>query len=54
MNINNYLEIAKGKVNNKYVKTLLLAIYAGIFISLAGLLSTVVSLIIVLLKFYQA
>lgn len=44
MNINNYLEIAKGKVNNKYVKTLLLAIYAGIFISLAGLLSTVVSL----------
>ena len=44
MNINNYLEIAKGKVNNKFIKTFLLAIYAGMFISLAGLLSTVVSL----------
>ena len=43
MNISNYIEIAKGKINNKFIKTLILAIYAGMFISLAGLLSTMVS-----------
>ena len=43
MNISNYIEIVKGKINNKFIKTLILAIYAGMFISLAGLLSTMVS-----------
>ncbi|MBQ8218946.1 MAG: formate/nitrite transporter family protein [Bacilli bacterium] len=43
MNISSYLEIAKGKINNKFLKTLILSIYAGVFISLAAILSTVVS-----------
>ena len=44
MNINNYLDIVKTKITNKPLKTFILAIYAGIFISLAGILSTVASL----------
>ncbi len=44
MEINNYLNIAKGKINNKKIKTFILATYAGIFIALAGILSTVVSI----------
>ena len=44
MNISNYIEVAKGKINNKPIKTFILAIYAGIFIALAGILSTIVSL----------
>ena len=43
MEINNYLETAKSKINNKPLKTLILAILAGVFISLAALLSVVVS-----------
>ncbi len=44
MNINNYLITAKKKVSNKPIKTFILAVYAGIFIALAGTISTVVSL----------
>ncbi len=44
MEIENYMNTAKGKVNNKPLKTFVLAIYAGIFIALAGVLSTVASL----------
>ena len=43
MDINNYLNTAKDKINNKVLKTLILAILAGIFISLASVLSVVVS-----------
>ncbi len=43
MDISNYLNVAKGKINNKVLKTLVLAILAGIFISLASILSVVVS-----------
>ena len=44
MDIDNYMNTAKGKINNKPLKTFVLAIYAGIFIALAGVLSTVASL----------
>lgn len=44
MEIENYMNTAKGKINNKPLKTFVLAIYAGIFIALAGVLSTVASL----------
>lgn len=44
MNIENYIETAKNKINNKKIKTFILAIYAGIFISFAAILSTIVSL----------
>ncbi len=44
MEIDNYLNTARGKINNKSLKTFVLAIYAGIFIALAGVLSTVASL----------
>ena len=43
MDINNYLTTANGKINNKPLKTFILAILAGIFIALAGILSTTVS-----------
>jgi len=43
MNIENYLNIAKSKINNKPTKTFILAIFAGIFISIASILSVVVS-----------
>lgn len=43
MNIENYIKIAKVKVSNKYIKTIILAICSGIFLSLAGLASTVAS-----------
>ena len=43
MEIDNYLSVAKSKINNKKTKTLILAIFAGIFISLASVLSVVVS-----------
>ncbi len=43
MNIENYLNTAKSKINNKPLKTFILAILAGIFISLASVLSVVVS-----------
>ena len=43
MDINNYLNTAKDKINNKVLKTLILAILAGVFISLASVLSVVVS-----------
>ena len=46
MDINNYLLTAKNKLENKTIKTLILSIYAGIFIAIAGLLSTIVSLTI--------
>lgn len=44
MDIENYLNTAKGKINNKPLKTFILAIFAGIFISLAAILSVVASL----------
>ena len=44
MDIDNYLNTAKGKINNKPLKTFVLAIFAGIFISLAAILSVVSSL----------
>ena len=34
MEIQNYLETAKGKINNKPFKTFVLAILAGVFIAL--------------------
>ena len=43
MEIEAYLNTAKGKINNKKIKTFLLAIFAGIFISIAAILSVVVS-----------
>jgi formate/nitrite transporter len=43
MEIENYLVTAKGKINNKPLKTFVLAIFAGIFIALAGVLSTLAS-----------
>ena len=43
MNIENYLNTAKSKINNKPLKTFILAVLAGIFISLASVLSVVVS-----------
>ena len=43
MEINNYLNTAKSKIANKPLKTFILAILAGIFISLAGILSVVAS-----------
>ena len=44
MDIENYMNTARGKINNKPLKTFVLAIYAGIFIALAGVLSTVAAL----------
>ena len=44
MLINNYIDTAKGKIKNKPLKTFILAIYAGMFIAIAGILSTVVAL----------
>ena len=44
MNIDFYISAAKTKISNKPIKTFVLAIYAGIFIALAGVLSTIVSL----------
>ena len=44
MEINNYLDTAKSKIANKPIKTFILAILAGIFISLAGVLSVVASI----------
>ena len=44
MDIQNYLNTAKDKINNKPLKTFILAILAGIFIGLAGILSVVSSL----------
>lgn len=46
MQLDNYLNTAKDKINTKPLKTFILAIYAGVFISLAGILSTVASLTI--------
>lgn len=43
MNINNYIEIAKNKINNKYLKTLVLGIFSGILLSFAAVASTVAS-----------
>lgn len=43
MDINPYLETAQKKINNKPLKTFILAIYAGAFISLAAILSTIAS-----------
>ena len=43
MEIEAYLGIAKGKINNKPMKTFVLAIFAGVFISIAAILSVVVS-----------
>lgn len=43
MDINPYLETANKKINNRPLKTFILAIYAGVFISLAAILSTVAS-----------
>lgn len=43
MNIENYIKAAEIKANNKFIKTLILAICSGIFLSLAGLASTVAS-----------
>ena len=44
MEIQNYLTTAKGKINNKPVKTFILAILAGVFIALAAVLSVVASI----------
>lgn len=44
MEIDTYLNTAKSKIANKPLKTFILAILAGIFISLAGILSVVVSI----------
>ena len=38
MDISNYLNTAKDKINNKPLKTLILAILAGVFISLAAMM----------------
>lgn len=46
MNIDNYIEVAKNKINNKYLKTLILGILSGIFLSFAALASTVASAMI--------
>lgn len=43
MEIDAYLNTAKSKIANKSLKTFILAILAGIFISLAGILSVVLS-----------
>ncbi|MBQ9854333.1 MAG: formate/nitrite transporter family protein [Bacilli bacterium] len=43
MNIDNYIKTSEIKANNKFIKTLILAICSGIFLSLAGLASTVAS-----------
>ena len=43
MNISNYLKIAEGKINNKFFKTLLLAILSGMFLSFAAIGSTIAS-----------
>lgn len=43
MKIDNYLIVADKKINNKPLKTFVLAIYAGIFISFAAIISTIVS-----------
>lgn len=43
MDISNYLLTAQGKIKNKVIKTLILAILAGVFISIAAILSVVVS-----------
>ena len=43
MEVESYLNIAKGKINNKVLKTFVLAILAGVFISLASVLSVVVA-----------
>ncbi len=43
MEIEAYLNIAKGKINNKVLKTFILAIMAGVFIALASVLSVVVA-----------
>ena len=43
MNIENYIKAAEIKAKNKFIKTLILAICSGIFLSLAGLASTVAS-----------
>lgn len=44
MDLTNYSQVAKKKITTPPIKTFILAIYAGIFISLAGVLSTIVSL----------
>jgi len=44
MEIDTYLNTAKSKIANKPLKTFILAVLAGIFISLAGILSVVVSI----------
>lgn len=43
MNITNYIEIAKTKISNKYLKTFILGILSGVFLSFAALASTVAS-----------
>lgn len=43
MEIETYINTAKGKIANKSLKTFVLAVLAGIFISLAGILSVIVS-----------
>lgn len=43
MNIDNYIKTSEIKANNKFIKTIILAICSGIFLSLAGLASTVAS-----------
>lgn len=44
MDLTNYTQVAKKKITTSTIKTFILAIYAGIFIALAGVLSTVASL----------
>lgn len=44
MDLTNYSQVAKKKITTPPIKTFILAIYAEIFISLAGVLSTIVSL----------
>jgi len=41
--INNYIEIGKEKIKNTYLKTIVLAIMAGIFIAFAGLSTTIIT-----------
>lgn len=43
MNIDNYIKTAEIKIKNKFLKTLILSIYSGIFLSLAAISSTVAS-----------
>lgn len=43
MNISNYLKVAEAKINNKFFKTLLLAILSGMFLSFAAIGSTIAS-----------